>query len=115
MTATLIRLSQIVGIDRNPYITTSPNPAIDTDICDSFEITGLIEDIVSMSTNLTGTPDRNQTLHIVITGTASRAIVWGTSFEGDLPTATVGTARLDIMLVWNAATSKWRGLTWVSG
>ena len=48
---------------------------------------------------------------IAITGTAARAITWGTSFEAStvaLPTTTVSTNRLDVGFVWNAATSKWR-------
>ena len=52
-----------------------------------------------------------QTLWIAITGTAARAITWGTSFEAStvaLPTTTVTTNRLDVGFVWNSATSKWR-------
>jgi len=64
-----------------------------------------------MTTNLSGTPTDGQELQISITGTATRAIAWGASFEDGgipLPTTTSGTARLDVFLVWNAATSKWR-------
>jgi len=64
-----------------------------------------------MTTNLSGTPTERQTLWIAITGTAARAIAWGTSFEAStvaLPTTTVTTARLDVGFVWNTVTSKWR-------
>jgi hypothetical protein len=64
-----------------------------------------------MSTNGTGTPTNGQKMWWSITGTAARAISWGTLFEAStiaLPTTTVTTARLDIGFVWNAATSKWR-------
>jgi hypothetical protein len=94
-------------------VTPSATPTINTDNGDVFSITGLTVDITNMSTNLTGTPTAsgNDFMMISITGTASRGITWGTSFESStvtLPTTTSGTNRLDVMLEWNAATSKWR-------
>jgi hypothetical protein len=88
-------------------------PSINTDNVDNFVITGLNTAITSMTTNLTGTPTNGQRLHIAITGTASRAITWGASWEAStvaLPTTTSGTARLDVDFIWNAATPAWRCL-----
>jgi hypothetical protein len=89
-------------------------PTINTDLYDTFEITAQAEDITNMSTNLSGTPVQNQTLLIVITGTAARAINWGGSYEGDLPATTITTQTMDILLRWNVLTSKWRCLVWAS-
>lgn len=87
-------------------------PTINTDNVDVFTITAQAEAITSMTTNLSGTPTNGQMLLISIVGTAARAITWGASFEDGtlfaLPTTTVSTTRLDTLLVWNAATSKWR-------
>jgi hypothetical protein len=76
-----------------------------------YVITAQTEAITSFTTNLSGTPTNGQKLWIAVTGTAARAITWGTSFEAStvaLPTTTVTTARLDIGFVYNSATSKWR-------
>jgi hypothetical protein len=90
----------------------SATPAINTDNVAYFSITALAVDITSMTTNLTGaTHTEYQPLWISITGTAARAIAWGTSFEAStiaLPTTTVTTNRLDVGFRWNSATSKWR-------
>jgi hypothetical protein len=61
--------------------------------------------------NPTGTPTEGQKLWYALTGTASRAISYGTAFEDSSlvrPTTTSGTSRIDIGFVWNGATSKWR-------
>jgi hypothetical protein len=84
-------------------------PSINTDLVDYFEITELAEDITSFI--ITGTPVRGQKLCIDITGTDSRAISWGGSFEAStiaLPTTTVNTDKLSVEFIWNVATSKWR-------
>lgn len=105
-------------------VTAGATPAINTDNGDVFIITGLTVSITSMTTNLTGAPTDGQRIRISITGTAARAITWGTSFEAStvaLPTTTVTTNRLDTDFIWNAATSKWRvaseipGTVYVSG
>lgn len=97
---------------RAPSITQSATPTINTDNTDYAEITALAQAITSMTTNLSGTPVKGDTLWVSITdnGTA-RGITWGTSFEAStvaLPTTTVISARLDIGFTWNVATSKWR-------
>jgi hypothetical protein len=78
---------------------------------DIYKLTAQTVDITSFTTNLTGTPTDGQVLIIEITGTAARAITWGTGYESStvtLPSTTVSTNRLDIGFVWNDATSKWR-------
>jgi hypothetical protein len=91
--------------------TSSATPTINTDNVDFYSLTAQTVDITSFTTNLSGTPTDGQTLWIAITGTAARAITWGTSFEAStiaLPTTTVTTARLDVAFIWNSVTSKWR-------
>jgi hypothetical protein len=93
--------------------TSSATPTINTDNVDIHRITALAVDITSMTTNLSGTPTHGQTLIIEITGTAARAIAWGSSFEAStvaLPTTTVTTATLSVGFKWNSGTSKWRCL-----
>lgn len=89
----------------------SATPACNTDAVDLLSITGQTADITSFTTSLTGTPVSGQRLIVEVTGTASRALTWGTSFEAStvaLPTTTSSTAMLHIEFIWNAATSKWR-------
>lgn len=96
---------------RTGTATSSATPTINTDNVDFYSLTAQAVDITSFTTNLTGTPTDGQKLWIAITGTAARAITWGSSFEAStvaLPTTTVTTARLDVGFVWNAVTSKWR-------
>ena len=91
--------------------TSSATPTINTDNIDTYKLTAQAVDITSFTTNLTGTPTDDQILHIVIIGTATRAITWGSSFEAStvaLPTTTVGANRLDVYFIWNTNTSKWR-------
>jgi hypothetical protein len=91
--------------------TSSATPTINTDLVDFYSLTAQAADITSFTTNLSGTPTEGQVLRIAITGTAARAITWGTSFENGaatLPTTTVTTARLDVTFFWNSVTSKWR-------
>ena len=96
---------------RSGTVASAATPTINTDNVDFFSITGQLVDITNMSTNLSGTPTEGQTLWIAITGTAARAITWGTSFEAStiaLPTTTVTTARLDVAFIYNTVSSKWR-------
>jgi hypothetical protein len=89
----------------------SATPTLNTDNFDMMVITAQSVAITSFTTNLTGTPTNGQKLIISITGTASIALTFGSSFEASniaLPTTTVGTNRLDIGFMWNVATSKWR-------
>ncbi len=92
-------------------VTQSATPAIDTDVTDVASITGLAQDITSMTTNLTGTPTAGQLISIQITddGT-SRAITWGAKFASTLvalPTNTTISTLLRVGFQWNTVTSKW--------
>lgn len=96
---------------RTGTTTSSATPTINTDNVDFYSLTAQTADITSFTTNLSGTPTEGQKLWIAITGTAARAITWGSSFEAStvaLPTTTVSTNRLDVGFVWNTVTSKWR-------
>lgn len=96
---------------RDGSTTSSATPTINTDNVDQYRITAQTVDITSMTTNLSGTPSHGQRLLIEITGTASRAITWGSSFEAStiaLPTTTSGTNMLSVLFTWNSTTSKWR-------
>lgn len=96
---------------RTGTTTSSATPTINTDSVDFYSLTAQAVDITSMTTNLSGTPTEGQTLWLAITGTAARAITWGTSFEAStvaLPTTTVTTNRLDVGFAWNTVSSKWR-------
>lgn len=96
---------------RTTTVTQSATPTINSDNMDVAAIAGLAQAITSMTTNLTGTPVQNDFLEIQITdnGTA-RAITWGASFSSgglvNLPTTTVISTRLRVLLEWDAA-SKW--------
>lgn len=92
-------------------VTQSATPSINSDNMDVASITGLAQAITSFTTNLTGTPVAGDLLEIQITddGTA-RAITWGASFASTtvtLPSTTVISTRLRVLLEWNATTSKW--------
>lgn len=94
---------------RTGTVVSAAQPTINSDNVDFFSITAQTEAITSMSANLSGTPTTAQTLWIAITGTAARAITWGASFESStvtLPTTTVSTSRIDILVVWTG--SIWR-------
>ena len=91
--------------------TSSATPTINTDNVDIYKLTAQTVDITSFTTNLTGTPTDGQVVIIEITGTAARAITWGSSFEAStvaLPTTTVTTNMLAVGFIYNSVTSKWR-------
>lgn len=96
---------------RTGSTTSSATPTINTDNVDMYLLTAQAADITSFTTNLSGTPTEGQLLWISVTGTAARALSFGTSFEAStvsLPTTTVTTARLDMGFVWNSVSNKWR-------
>jgi hypothetical protein len=97
----------------NPRFTTAANyttsTTIDSDANDVYIVTAQAGAL--LFNNPTGTPVDGQALWIAVTGTAARALTWGTAFEAStvaLPTTTVTTARLDMGFMWRADTSKWR-------
>lgn len=118
-TATALKVSP-AGADTltnkriNPRVgaaVSSATPAVNTDAYDIYKLTAQAADITSFSTGLTGAPVDGQCLVVEITGTAARAIAWGTSFEAStvaLPTTTVTTAMLAVGFIYNAVTAKWR-------
>lgn len=84
-------------------------PSVNTDTTRILLLTAQAVDVTSVT--VSGSPIDGQQLQVAITGTAARAITWGTSFEAStvaLPTTTVLTNRLDVFFTWNSATSKWR-------
>jgi hypothetical protein len=92
-------------------VTTSANPAINTDTTDEFIISALSDVIASMTTNLTGTPANRQKLIISIldAGTA-KGITWGAKFVSrgaTLPTTTVVNKWVNIGLKYNSAAAVW--------
>lgn len=93
---------------RTVVVTQSATPSINTDNTDVAQITGLAQDITSVS--VSGTPDTNDMMIVQITdnGTA-RAITWGSSFEAStvaLPSTTVISTMLMVGFIWTG--SKWR-------
>lgn len=95
--------------------TVSATPSINTDNQDIWKVTAQTVDITSMTTNLTGTPVDGDILEIQITGTAARAITWGTSFVSStvtLPTTTTTTATLTVVLQYYT-TSSYGNNKWV--
>lgn len=95
--------------------TSSTTPTINTDATDIYKLTAQAADITSMTTNLSGTPVDGDILEIQITGTAARAITWGTSFVSStvtLPTTTVTTATLTVIFQYYT-TSSYGNNKWV--
>lgn len=95
--------------------TTSATPTINTDNYDIYKLTAQAGDISSFTTNLTGTPVDGDILEIQITGTAARAITWGTSFVAStvaLPTTTVTTATLSVIFQYYT-TSSYGNTKWI--
>ena len=95
--------------------TSSATPTINTDNVDIYKLTAQAVDITSMTTNLSGTPVDGDILEVQITGTAARAITWGTSFVSStvtLPTTTVTTATLSVVLQY-FVTSSYGANKWV--
>lgn len=95
--------------------TSSATPTINTDNLDIYKLTAQAADITSFTTNLSGTPRDGDILEIQITGTAARAITWGSSFVSStvtLPTTTTGTATLTVILQYYT-TSSYGNNKWV--
>lgn len=92
-------------------VTQAATPAINSDNGDIFTITGLAQNITSMTTNLTGSPVDGQKMEIRITDNGTgRTISWGASFASTtvtLPSATTMSTRLRVGLEWDATASAW--------
>lgn len=92
-------------------VASSATPSINVDTTDQFNITALSTAITSMTTGLSGTPKNGQKLIIRIldNGTA-RAITWGASFASrgaTLPTTTVISKYLYVLLIYNSNAAVW--------
>ena len=99
---------QIRWVPRVGSTTSSATPTINTDNVDIYKLTAQTADITSFTTNLSGTPRDGDILEIQITGTAARAITWGSSFVSStvtLPTTTTGTATLTVILQYYTTSS----------
>lgn len=95
--------------------TSSATPTINTDNVDIYKLTAQAADITSFTTNLSGTPVDGDILEIQITGTAARAITWGSSFVSSsvaLPTTTITTVTLTVVLQW-FTTSSYGNNKWI--
>lgn len=88
--------------------TTDTGTSLNCDNLDQFIVTAQAGAL--KLNNPTGTPVDGQRLLVAITGTAARALTYDTQFEAStvaLPTTTVTTARLNMLFIWRADTSKW--------
>ena len=83
--------------------------SINTDLYDTFIITGQTVAITSITT--TGTPVNSQKLWVSITSTNTSINFSTANFEATtiaLPTTVVASTRLDVGFIWNTTTTKWR-------
>ena len=83
--------------------------SIDTDLYDTFIITGQTVAITSITA--TGTPVNSQKLWVAITSTNTSINFSTANFEATtiaLPTTVVASTRLDVGFIWNTTTTKWR-------
>lgn len=87
-------------------------PSINSDSFDIYRATALAANVTSIT--VTGTPTDWQMLVLSFTdnGTA-RTLTPGSSFENStvsFPSTTVISTRIDVLVMWNTVTSKWRVL-----
>ena len=88
--------------------TTDTGTSLNCDYWDVFVVTAQAGAL--KLNNPTGSPRDGQLLFVAVTWTAARAITYDTQFEAStvaLPSTTVTTARLNLLFVWRADTSKW--------
>lgn len=102
------------NVYRASAIASAARPAINTDRVNNFRLSALSTDILSFTTNLTGSPVDGQRLHIAITDDGTpRNITWGAGFaagSGSLPTVTQAGVRLDVDFIYDYAAGVWRSL-----
>lgn len=90
--------------------TSSATPTINTDSYDIYKLTAQAADITSMTTNLSGTPVDGDQFQLIVTGTAARAITWGTGFVAGptaLPTTTTTTKTLYVYFQYDSVVTHW--------
>lgn len=107
VTLTNKRITRRIGT-----VASSGTPTINTDNVDQFNITALVADITSFTTNLSGSPNDGDELIIRIKSAAVQNLTFGASFRGSLDTAlpatTSGSSLTDyIKFRYNAADSLW--------
>lgn len=87
-------------------------PTTNSDNDDIANFTGVATAITSMSTNLSGTPVDGDLLEFRFTDNATpQAITWGAKFGSTtvtLPTTTVSSTMLRVLVEWNATASLWQ-------
>lgn len=87
-------------------------PSTNSDNDDIANFTGLATAITSMTTNLTGTPVNGDLLEFRFTDNGTPAgITWGASFGSTtvtLPTTTVASTILRVLVEWNSVASLWQ-------
>lgn len=92
-------------------VASSANPTINTDNVDQFNITLLVTNIASFTTNLSGSPDDGDELTIRITGDATpRTIAFGAKFVGVLLTTTAASKTHTQVCRYDGAAAKWVGI-----
>ncbi len=99
-----IRLKRRIG-----STTSSATPSINSDLYDTYKLTAQAVNITSVT--VTGTPNDDQNLKVIITTTGTITIALGSSFEASslaLPTGITGVATVEYGFRWNVDTSKWR-------
>jgi len=94
-------------------VTQSATPTINTGNGDLFIITGLAQDITSLTSGLSGTPSNGDTMNMHITDNGTiRNITPGASFIGTTALSLTGLATtankiLILLWQWNSSISKW--------
>lgn len=98
-------------ISRITSITSSGTPTINTDNCDAVTITALAENITSMTSGLTGTPNNFDKLIIRIKDLGGPwSIAWGASFvssQATLPVTTAAGKVTTVGLMRDTVKGKW--------
>jgi len=98
-------------------ITQSATPTYNTDWARAIIITWLAQDITSMTSWLTWTPNSWDMFRMQLQDDGvSRNIFWWAAFENTwttLPLTTIAWTRMDLVFIYNATTSKWR-CVWLS-
>ncbi len=96
---------------RKTSIVSNANPTVNTDNCDVVNITALAADVVSMTTNLSGTPaDFDQLEYRILDDATPRNIAWGAKFlSGPVawPVLTTASKALHAFGEWDAVRAGW--------
>jgi hypothetical protein len=91
--------------------TFSATPTINTDSYDEVILNPVSNNISSMTTNLTGTPNHGEQITFHFKPTANATIGWGTKFEDSSiakPTNLTSGVQMSVTFTWNSLDSMWR-------